>query len=61
MGEHPKLEGKFEERVQEAARYAGIIEDFDKLVDLRTLARHCLGPKPSLYVLRVINGEEKSG
>ena len=60
MGERPELEGKFEERVQEAARYAGTIEDFDKLVGLRTLARHCLGPKPSLFVLRVINREEKS-
>ena len=62
MGEHPELKGKFEERVQEAVRYAGTIEDFDELVDPRTLARHCLGPEPSLYVLRMIDREErKSG
>ena len=62
MGEHPELEGKFKERVQEAVRYAGTIEDFDELVDLRTLAHHCLGPEPSLYVLCVIDQEErKSG
>ena len=43
-------------------RYAGTIEDFDELVDSRMLAHHCLGPEPSLYVLRVIDREErKSG
>ena len=62
MGEHPELEGKFKERVQEAVRYASTIKDFDELVDLRTLAHHCLGPEPSLYVLCVIDREErKSG
>ena len=62
MGEHPELEGKFKERVQEAMRYAGTIEDFDELVDSRMLVHHCLGPEPSLYVLRVIDREErKSG
>ena len=62
MGEHLKLEGKFKERVQEVVRYTGTIEDFDELVDSWTLAYHCLGPEPSLYVLRVINREErKSG
>ena len=62
MGERLELEGKFEERVQEAARYASTIEDFDELVNSRMLAHHCLGPEPSLYVLRVIDREErKSG
>lgn len=36
-----------------------MIDDFDDLVDLRTLACHCLGPKPSAYVLRAIEIEEK--
>lgn len=40
--------------------YASTIEDFDELVDPWTLARHCLGPEPSRYVLRAIWGEEKS-
>ena len=43
MKECPELEVKFEERVQEAVKYASTIEDFDELVDPRTLARHCLG------------------
>ena len=57
--EHPELKSRFERRVQEAIKYASTIEDFDELVDLRTLARHCLGPKPSLYVLRAIDREER--
>ena len=39
--------------------YARTIEDFDELVDPRTLARHCLGPKPSLYVLQAIDREQR--
>ena len=35
------------------------MEDFDELVDPRTLARHCLGPEPSYYVLRALEREEK--
>ena len=36
MKERPKLKSKFEERVQEAVKYANTIEDFDELVDPRT-------------------------
>ena len=50
----------FEERVWEAVRYASTIDDFDELVDPRTLARHCLGSEPSHYVLCAICQEEKS-
>ena len=46
MKERPKLKGKFKEKVQEAIKYVSTIDDFDELVDLRTLAHHCLGPKP---------------
>ena len=35
------------------------IDDFDELVDLRILARHCLGLEPSDYVLHAIDWEEK--
>ena len=59
MKECPELEDKFKERVQEAIKYASTIDDFDELVDPRTLARHCLGPKPSDYVLRTIDREQK--
>ena len=59
MKERPDLESQFEERVQEAIKYARTIDDFDELVDPRTLARHCLGPKPSLYVLQAIDREQR--
>ena len=57
--EHPDLESQFKERVQEAIKYARTIDNFDELVDPHTLARHCLGPKPSLYVLQTINREQR--
>ena len=54
-----ELEGKFEERVQAAIRYARTIEDFGELINPRTLARHCLGLEPSLYVLSTLDREER--
>ena len=56
--ECPDLEDKFKERVQEAIKYASTIDDFDELVDPHTLACHCLGPKPSDYVLHALDREE---
>ena len=53
--ERPELESEFEERVQVAIKYARTIDDFDELIDPRTLARHCLGPEPSLYVLSTLD------
>ena len=35
------------------------IDDFDELVDLHTLAHHCLGLEPLDYVLRAIDREQK--
>ena len=58
--ECPKLESKFEERVQEAIRYASMIDNFNELVDPWTLARHCLGPNLFHFVLSAIRQEEKS-
>ena len=57
--DRPKLKGKFDEQVQAVVEYARTIEDFNKLIDPRTLARHCLGPEPSLYVLSALEREEK--
>ena len=57
--ERPDLKSKFDEWVQVAVKYAGTIEDFNELIDPRTLARHCLGPEPSLYVLSALDWEEK--
>ena len=59
MKDRPKLESKFKEHVQEAIKYASTIEDFDKLVNPRTLARHYLGPEPSYYILCALKLEEK--
>ena len=57
--QHLELESRFDERVQAAAEYARTIEDFNELIDPRTLARHCLGLEPSLYVLSILDREEK--
>ena len=54
----PELESKSEEWVQETIKYTRMIDDFDKLIDPRTLARHCLGPKPSLYILSILDREK---
>ena len=57
--DRPVLESKFEEQVQAVIRYARTIENFGDLIDPRTLARHCLGLEPSLYVLSTLDREEK--
>ena len=59
MKERPDLDSKFDERVQAAVKYAGMIEDFNELIDPRTLTRHYLGLEPSLYVLSALDREEK--
>ena len=57
--ESPKLESKFKKRVQAAIKYARTIDDFDELIDPRMIARHCLGPEPSLYVLNTLDRKER--
>ena len=57
--ERPELESGFDKRVQAAIEYARTIEDFNELIDPRTLAHHCLGPEPSLYILSALDREEK--
>ena len=57
---HPKLKSRYKTHVQVAAEYMKTIDDFDDLVDPKTLARHYLGPKPSPFVLHGINIEETS-
>ena len=58
--DRPELESRFEERVRATVMYASTIDDFDDLVDPRTLARHFLGLEPSHYILHAICHEEKS-
>ncbi|KAK9983006.1 hypothetical protein SO802_032531 [Lithocarpus litseifolius] len=55
----PKLKSRYKQRVEKAIEYARTIEDFDDLVDPRTLAFHCLGPDPSTFILGNIEIEEK--
>ena len=57
--ERPELKSRFDKRVQAAVEYARTIEDFNELINPRTLARHCLGPEPSYYVLSILDREEK--
>ena len=40
--------------MEKAIEYAKVIESWEDLVDPRTLAFYCLGPDPSLYMLRLI-------
>ena len=57
--ERPELESGFDEWVKAAVEYARTIEDFNELIGPRTLACHCLGPEPSLYILSALDREEK--
>ena len=59
MKERLELESEFDKRVQATVQYARMIEDFNELIDPCTLARHCLRPEPSLYVLSALDREEK--
>ena len=60
MKERPDLESKFDERVQVAVKYARTIEDFNELIDPRTLARHCLGPSLHSTSLAPLIGKRKN-
>ena len=55
----PKLKSRYIERVEKAIEYASTIENWDDLVDPRTLAFYNLGPDPSSYVLRTLSIKEK--
>ena len=47
--------------MQKAIEYARTVENWDDLVDPRTLAFYCLGPEPSAFVLKTLSVEgEKS-
>ena len=54
-----KLKSKYIERVEKAIKYALTVENWDDLVDPRTLAFYNLEPDPSAYVLRLLHTEEK--
>ena len=45
--------------MEKAIKYAKSIEDWDNLVDPRTLTFYCLGLEPSTFVLHNIDIEEK--
>ncbi|XP_075671764.1 uncharacterized protein LOC142641251 [Castanea sativa] len=55
----PKLKSRYKERVEAAIVYAQSIENWDDLVDPRTLAFYNLGPDPSSFVLRSLDIEGK--
>lgn len=55
----PKLKSRYKGRAMDASDYTKTIDDFDNLIDPRTLSRHFLGPEPSPYFLQVIAREKK--
>ena len=55
----PKLKSRYKQCVEAAIEYTRTIEDFDNLVDSRTLAFHFLGLEPFAFFLRSIEIEEK--
>ena len=55
----PKLKNRYKNCVKSATEYMRTIDDFDKLINPKTLARHFLGLKPSPYVLRAIVEKKK--
>lgn len=55
----PKLKSRYKSCVKSTIEYAGTIDDFDELIDPRTLAHHFLGPKSSPYLLCTIAREKK--
>ena len=55
----PKLKGRHKERIETAIGYSEMIDNWDDLVDPRTLAFYNLGPDPSAYVLRQVGIEGK--
>ena len=59
MKRRPKLKSRYIERIEKAIEYALMVENWDDLVDPRTLAFYNLEPDPSAYVLRLLRTEEK--
>ena len=55
----PKLKSRYKGRFEKAIEYARTIEDFDDLVDPRTLAFYCLGLELFAFVLQNIEIKEK--
>ena len=55
----PKLKSRYKGRVEKAIEYPKMVEDWDDLMDPRTLAFYCLGPEPSAFVLCNIDIEVK--
>ena len=54
------MKSKYQGRVEKMIEYAKTIESWEDLVDPRTLVFYCLGPDPSMYVLRLIEIEGKT-
>ena len=54
------LENPAQGRIKTAPDFFLIVDDFDKLVDPNRLYERCLGPEPSVYVLKKIALEGKS-
>ena len=56
----PKFKSRYKDHIQAAIKYVKMIDNFDNLVDPKTLACHFLGSEPSPFILCAIKIEEKS-
>ena len=54
-----KLKSRYKQRVKAAIEYTKTIDDFNNLVNPRTLTLYCLGLELAAYVPRTIETEEK--
>ena len=54
-----KLKSRYRQCVYAAIKYVRMIDNFNELVDPRTLALHCLSLEPFAYVLSTIEIKEK--
>ena len=53
------MKSRYRERAQKAIEYTRTVENWDDLVDPRTLAFYCLSPEPSAFVLKTLSVERK--
>ena len=55
----PKLKSRYKKRVEKAIEYVRTIENWDDLMDPRTLAFYCLELEPSVFICTLLKLKEK--
>ena len=54
VADRPLLEERYQGWIKAGLEFAVTVDDFDDLVDPRCLYECCLGPEPSVYILKKI-------